>query len=124
VHYSVAGRAWLCLNCYSKLPESQAQLPRGWRPHVAPPAPRPRPSPYALLHDRVYARLLRLTRSTVFDLADRTGRMFAYCPVCVTATVTVQIVSTNDGPTLRVADCDNGCTARQIAQVLLTKGNR
>lgn len=125
VYLSVAARgAMLCLGCYGRLPESRPNLPPGWKPYEPPPPKSPKPWDgvwtYPLMWERVYTRLKSLTDSEVFLTCDGTGRMAAYCPVCKVATIVVQVVSV--GPELRTDPCDNGCTAAQIARVLLTRG--
>jgi hypothetical protein len=95
------GGQWVCWPC------------SGLKPLKPPPLPKP--TAYARLHRRVWAALER--SGTVFTLADGTGRLFGWCPVCGEGTVDVRVIDA-DPPFVRQHGCTDGCTGEQVARAL------
>jgi hypothetical protein len=112
--YSCAAGAVVCERCHcdSAPPASPEAVAYRYRPRRQ--APR-KPSEYAQLVERAWAALEQ-AGPHVFSMADGTGRLIGWCPVCREGSVLVQVL--NDPPRARTAGCSAGCPSRRVLTAL------
>jgi hypothetical protein len=96
----------VCRRClpFSRVPPSPRPKPR---------PPRPKLSPFAKLHARVWDRLA--LEGEVFLLG--LNHIAGWCPVCGAGALEIRFIDT-DPPRVRQDGCDDGCSPELVAQVL------
>lgn len=118
--HSVAVGGVCCERCYVKAAPPISREARRFKP-LEPKPPPENHEPYAELLALVWERIEEVTGMPVFLLPDA-GCVAAYCPACLTGTLTIQFL---DKPAcwqvhsgLGFDRCSNGCTTAEIREAI------